>query len=460
MSAKLLKLTLMVLAAGLIDFISSAPTINRTNRLEQSNNTLNATEQSIVQQCLYYGPLVAKSLFGPHFPTAFCKSLHSPELGDPLVKVSLLSPRELLMRQHFYQEAAYLWSLYRNVSYCALRPTGPAAEQCLNTTSNGTAVPRYEGLFPEDFNSRKYLLLEKMSEAVVRYNPAMSDLEHCFHLHNQERQKFFQLWDRHVPCFRFNILGSSLDHLQAAAVSAEVKAAWREKVANRHFELRVDIGINLKREKEETMSWQEVEDQLYNGLYINSDLILGATTANISSQAEELQSRIGKLYNGWHTDLQGEELEPQERRLRDHLKSNKIVDKAYDCWKFHLNEQMFWCLGVTPEWETKDLFTSGFLTGKFVYSSTYMLRVREFIEAERMAEQKAIDDVSAHLLAFLALPEKIVTYCRFDRRINFHESHDYHLGETWDEDCLEGGVYSHFFERETFMRGPFAFLRE
>ena len=448
MSAKLLKLTLMVLAAGLIDFISSAPTINRTNRLEQSNNTLNATEQSIVQQCLYYGPLVAKSLFGPHFPTAFCKSLHSPELGDPLVKVSLLSPRELLMRQHFYQEAAYLWSLYFNVSYCALRPTGPAAEQCLNTTGNGTAA--YKGLFPKDFNSRKYLLMEKMSEAVVRYNPAMSDLEHCFHLHNRHpKPQFYQASKRYNPCRRFNTFGWSIDHLRAAAVSTEEKKAWRERAANRHFELRVSAGqiVESGQEEEEKpkMSWAQMEDQLYSGLYNSSDLIFGPSN---TGRKEDWQLKNSLLFRNWHTDILNEELKPQEWRLLDHLKSNKIVDRAYDCWKFHLNEQMPWCRGVTTlDWGENwfNGFQMDYLTGLFDYNSNYTLKVREFIEAERMAEQEAIDDVSAHLLAFLALPEKIITYCRFDRLLT---EEDFHLGEVWDEDCLEGGVYGHFFEHE------------
>ena len=450
MPAKLLKLTLMVAAiVGLFGLIFSAPINPYPNSvLEKPKHSLNATEQSIVQQCLYYGPLVSEFLFGTRFPTAFCKSLHSPELGDPAVKVSLLSPRELLMRQHFYQEAAYLWSLYFNVSYCALRPTGPAAEQCLNTTGNGTAA--YKGLFPKDFNSRKYLLMEKMSEAVVRYNPAMSDLEHCFHLHNRHpKPQFYQASKRYNPCRRFNTFGWSIDHLRAAAVSTEEKKAWRERAANRHFELRVSAGqiVESGQEEEEKpkMSWAQMEDQLYSGLYNSSDLIFGPSN---TGRKEDWQLKNSLLFRNWHTDILNEELKPQEWRLLDHLKSNKIVDRAYDCWKFHLNEQMPWCRGVTTlDWGENwfNGFQMDYLTGLFDYNSNYTLKVREFIEAERMAEQEAIDDVSAHLLAFLALPEKIITYCRFDRLLT---EEDFHLGEVWDEDCLEGGVYGHFFEHE------------
>lgn len=438
------KLTLMATVAifGLI-VVSAAPI--SLKKFWKESKGLNGTERAIVQRCLYYG---AYGNRGPstlklaNFPSAFCALLYRPESEDPrdASARSSLSPREQVMREFFYLEAAQLWSFYLDFDHCLLLHGSQQSTKYCTTRGH----IRYEGIFYPDFKANKYGLWERAAGAAVHYRPAMRRLEHCFHLHQQHpAPQFYQRWQLYEPCARqYAAMGWSLDHLPEDVSTLEIQDAWKSRSARRHFELRTDVNSSDETAAaadgghEEMVLWDREEEELYQGLYNRSVNIFGHRQKAGNGKQPQWSSKIYYLYALWHSD-RGIELSPQLRRLRDHLKSNRVADRAYDCLKFHRWEEVPWCNNVTyTVSEGGESFTADYMTANHQYSAAYLRRVEAFVESERLHEHVVVSHVSSQYLAFLALPEKIADHCSRQR----------HLGdEDTSEDCLEGGLFGNFF---------------
>ena len=431
---------LMALAAiGLFGHLISSAPIYLKNYWSKSKG-LNGTEIKIVQKCLYYGPNGNRCSLGDNFPRAFCARLYRPDSDAPEDRnLSTLTPREQVMRQFFYLEAAQLWSYYLDFDACYLRRGDNVTERC-----PFESIPPYEGVFARDFRSNRYELKERMAAVVQQYQPTARRLEHCLHLHQHYPPEpfFFQVSELYGPCEQWT--NASWSKVGGAEMPAGVwrhLMGWKSRSDRRHrllFAINFNASYAVGKVKW-SFSWDGVETFLYNGLY---------TRLNSSFGGPKLAARktvlMKELQGDWFA-TPGMKRRPWLTILREHLQANVYIDQFYDCLKFHRHETAPWCKGVTWVKNVTDgKVIQLYCPGEAVHDG-FLGIVSQLVEVERRRDRALLVDVAERQMPFLILPETIVDYCHRRMAQAKEDQAIGELDENPDEDCREGGLYNNFF---------------